>query len=181
MGGGPWGTEEVAVLASHLGTVPVDDLAYRLGREPAEVRARALALVLDSKPSTCPLGPITAEIAQALRPRTWGECENGPRPCPWVGCRYHLVWEAIRRAMKVPPRKFPKLEDRDVIRHLSKMGDTCALDLVMKRGPYTLHQIGVMWGITRERVRQVEAMAKRSYATAAIRMGQPWLIDLIGL
>lgn len=27
------------------------------------------------------------------RPRTRGDCEDGPRPCPWVGCRYNLMLE----------------------------------------------------------------------------------------
>lgn len=168
-------------MAQHLGRIPVDDLAHRLGREPPEVRAKALALVLESKPSTCPLGPITPELIESLRPVTWGECEKGPRPCPWVGCRYHLVWESIRRTMKVTPRKFPSLDDREVVNHVAMMEDTCALDLVMARGPYTLHEIGEMWGITRERVRQVEVMAKRSYRREALRLGRPWLLDLIGL
>ena len=25
------------------------------------------------------------------RPTTRGECRSGPRPCPWIGCRYHLL------------------------------------------------------------------------------------------
>lgn len=24
------------------------------------------------------------------RPKTWGDCANVPRPCPWVGCRHNL-------------------------------------------------------------------------------------------
>ena len=27
------------------------------------------------------------------RPTTRAECRNGPRPCPWIGCRYHLLIE----------------------------------------------------------------------------------------
>ncbi|MFH2010317.1 MAG: hypothetical protein ABI333_27210, partial [bacterium] len=27
------------------------------------------------------------------RPTTRGECRQGPRPCPFVGCRHHLYLE----------------------------------------------------------------------------------------
>ena len=31
-----------------------------------------------------------ADALQAERPRTRGDCVNGIRPCPWVGCGHHL-------------------------------------------------------------------------------------------
>jgi hypothetical protein len=37
--------------------------------------------------------PIYAEPepeASAWRPRTRGDCASVPRPCPYVGCKYHL-------------------------------------------------------------------------------------------
>src|ERR1019366_2346037 len=27
------------------------------------------------------------------RPKTRGDCVDGPRPCPWAGCRQHLYLE----------------------------------------------------------------------------------------
>ena len=31
------------------------------------------------------------------RPTTRVDCENGMRPCPWVGCRYHLYLDVDKR------------------------------------------------------------------------------------
>lgn len=67
-------------------------------------------------------------------PRTRGECEAGPRPCPHVRCKYHLA-----KDIKGTPTH----------RH------TCALD-VAARGPHTLEEVGQILGVTRERVRQIE-------------------------
>ena len=36
---------------------------------------------------------VDARAAHAERPRTRGECVDGPRPCPWVSCRHHLYLE----------------------------------------------------------------------------------------
>lgn len=70
------------------------------------------------------------------RPRCRAQCKNGPRPCPWVSCRYHLylnVCRGGRLRFKWGP---------DVIAALEKMPDTCALD-VADRGP-TDERTGVL-------------------------------------
>jgi hypothetical protein len=37
-----------------------------------------------------------------VRPQRRSDCEDGPRPCPWVGCRYHLWADvSIAGALKV--------------------------------------------------------------------------------
>lgn len=38
--------------------------------------------------STARALPVVDHVPE--RPRTRGDCVNGPRPCPWVGCRHHL-------------------------------------------------------------------------------------------
>lgn len=83
------------------------------------------------------------------RPRTRGDCVGGPRPCPWVGCRYHLGIEVQRRGslMIVWP-------DREVWELLQ----TCVLD-VADAGGLTLEECGELLNLTRERVRQVQARA----------------------
>lgn len=84
------------------------------------------------------------------RPRTRGECEEGPRPCPWISCKYHLY-------ASITP-------DGDlIIHHPTKEPDelehTCTLDLAEDRDGMTLEEVGVVLNYTRERVRQLENRA----------------------
>src|SRR5689334_22794199 len=39
------------------------------------------------------IAPQTTSAAEPEleRPRTVGDCRNGPRPCPWVSCRFNLL------------------------------------------------------------------------------------------
>lgn len=88
--------------------------------------------------------------ADAQRPRTRGECADGPRPCPWVSCRHHLYLEVKKNGNLVLP--FPDKEPDEI-------GETCSLD-VADRGEHSLDEVGALvGGVTRERVRQIEAEA----------------------
>lgn len=80
------------------------------------------------------------------RPRTRGECENSPRPCPFVGCRYHLYLDVNPRSGSIKINHLIELEE---------MADTCALD-VASRGEHTLEQVAEHMDLTRERIRQIE-------------------------
>jgi hypothetical protein len=86
------------------------------------------------------------------RPDTRAECRSGPRPCPFVSCRYHLYLDVSRRggAIKL---NFPDLE-------VWELEHTCALD-VADAGEQTLEQVGALLNMTRERVRQIENAAKQ--------------------
>jgi hypothetical protein len=79
-------------------------------------------------------------------PKTRGDCEDGPRPCPWVSCRYHL---AIRNH---GPIEVEVVEDWDDGR------PTCALD-VADEGEHTLEEVGEYLDVSRVRVFQIEQMA----------------------
>lgn len=79
------------------------------------------------------------------RPRVRGDCEAGPRPCPWHGCKYHLK-------VHVDPRgKLKELE-------FNEGDETCALD-VADQGGVTLEEVSKMLGVSRARVGQIEARA----------------------
>lgn len=71
-----------------------------------------------------------------IPPRTRGDCLSMPRPCPFVVCRHHLSPERPG----VP---------------LAELTETCTLDMA-DRGPVTLEEVGQAFGLTRERIRQVE-------------------------
>lgn len=97
------------------------------------------------------------------RPRTRGDCKDGPRPCPWISCRHHLLRE-IRGALpanlaqrSLPPQTLERIGSA-VIEALSEMPETCALD-VADRGGTTLEAVAQTLYLTRERVRQLEVRA----------------------
>jgi len=88
----------------------------------------------------------------AERPKTRGECADGPRPCPWASCHYHLFLDVNpdNGSIKL---NFPHLE-------IDEMKETCALD-VADRGGVILEEVGRIYNITRERVRQLQVRGLR--------------------
>lgn len=80
------------------------------------------------------------------RPTKRSECINGPRPCPWVSCRYHLLLDVTSRGRII--------FNRDTIEECEH---TCALDVAAEfpQG-MTLEDVGTFFDISRERVRQIE-------------------------
>lgn len=80
------------------------------------------------------------------RPHTRAECLRGPRPCPWVGCRYHLYLDVNPRIGSLR-LQFPDLEPDEI-------PASCALDIA-DRGPIGEDQIAPLLNCTRARVQQV--------------------------
>jgi hypothetical protein len=83
-------------------------------------------------------------------PRTRAECVDGPRPCPHLGCRYHLaeLWGAERLAD----------------------ADTCALD-VAERGEHGVGELAGMLGAPDATLSDIEAAAKRKLEAFAKSIG----------
>ena len=92
------------------------------------------------------LQALMAEI-DATRPKSRADCATGPRPCPYVSCKFNLYVDVNPRTGSVK-MNFPDKE-------LWELADTCALD-VADRGGITLEEVGVIMNLTRERVRQLE-------------------------
>lgn len=84
-------------------------------------------------------------------PRTRGECIDGPRPCPWVSCKYHLF-------LDVQPNGSIKLNFPDL--EVADLEHSCTLDLAAKGG-MPLEQVAEVINLTKERVRQIEVRAFR--------------------
>lgn len=82
-------------------------------------------------------------------PRTRGDCLDGPRPCPWVGCRYHLGLDVSTRGVLLLHRRAPMPWE---------LAETCALD-VADRGPLTQPLIAELLGVTAARVCEIEGVA----------------------
>jgi hypothetical protein len=96
---------------------------------------------------------LRAELDQ-LRPRTRADCENGPRPCPWVSCKHHLYLDVNPGTGSIK-LNFPDLEPWE-LQH------TCALDRAddgAGEGGLTLEEVGDALNVTRERIRQMEEQA----------------------
>ncbi len=84
-----------------------------------------------------------------LRPRLRSECQDGPRPCPFVSCQHHLYLDVMPNgSIKF---NFPDVAPED-------MPESCELD-VADRGSQRLIDVGAVMNLTRERVRQVEETA----------------------
>lgn len=81
------------------------------------------------------------------RPKSRSECVDGPRPCPFVSCKYHLYLD-VKTDTNSIKLNFPHLD-------VWEMEHTCSLD-VAERGGMTLEEVGHILNLTRERVRQVE-------------------------
>ena len=84
------------------------------------------------------------------RPRTRADCIDGPRPCPFVGCRHHLAID-VNRSGSI---------------HHTGARESCVLD-VAEGGPRPLIEVGHIIGVTRERVRQLETIALRKLQARA--------------
>lgn len=95
-------------------------------------------------PNAAALGPLPA------RPRCRAECENVPRPCPFLSCRHHLYLDVNASTGSIK-FNFPDLEPWE-------MTESCALD-VADRGGVTLEEVGAIINVTRERIRQLECRA----------------------
>lgn len=97
------------------------------------------------------------EGQHAERPRTRAECPPPGEPCLWVSCKYHLYLDVNERTGSIK-LNFPGME-------VWELPDTCALE-VAERGGATLERVGEAINVTRERVRQIEAMALRKARAA---------------
>lgn len=125
---------------------------------------------------------------RAQRPRTRGECLDGERPCPWVGCRWHLALDVGERAGTLHsytrhslPIRGTTAEDFEwwsdvLVARVEHASETCALD-VADSGGVTLQRVATLLGVTRERVRQIEAKALRHVSEACADLGG-WFDEL---
>lgn len=124
----------------------------------------ALRLLLPVLPDTGPENDL------AERPRTRGECVGGERPCPWASCTHHAIHGVLLS------ERGRDLDADAVVEVIAELPETCTLDVadrVAAGGPEgdagTLQAIGELWGVTRERVRQIETRAMRHVPKVLLR------------
>lgn len=121
----------------------------RRSRRKRDVRARTISVKRMTK-RELEIGRLLYPETDYWKPRTRGDCTDGPRPCPFVSCKHHLFIDvsAVTGAIKL---NFPDLE-------VWEMNESCSLD-VADRGGTTLEDVGAIMNLTRERIRQVEVKA----------------------
>ena len=93
------------------------------------------------------------------RPQTRSECADGPRPCAFVSCKFHLYLDVKTETQSIK-LNFPHLE-------VWEMEQSCALD-VAQQGGLTLEEVGRIMNLTRERIRQVEAVGLEKLRTTGL-------------
>lgn len=105
-------------------------------------------------------GKLSEDEVAAQRPRTRGECVNGPRPCPWVSCRYHLLFDvttagSVRVNLEGWERLFEQDDANMWAEAILSMDETCALD-VADRGATSMADVGkLVGGISKEMIRKI--------------------------
>ena len=110
-----------------------------------------------------PIARSAIAAASEPLPASRDECRDGPRPCPFIRCRWNLYLDVLGpRTIRM---NFPHLHPWQVPPDRS-----CALDIA-ERGPATLSEIGDALGLTRERARQVESEALRKLRAAGYSGG----------
>jgi hypothetical protein len=121
----------------------------RRSRRKRDIRARTISVKRMTK-RELEIGRLLFPETDYWKPRTRAECAEGPRPCPFVSCKYHLFVDVSPRtgAIKL---NFPDLE-------VWELAESCSLD-VADRGGTTLEDVGAIMNLTRERIRQVEVKA----------------------
>lgn len=131
-----------------------------------------LAMPFDAPPAAAPPSRPRRRLtlvdgAWPERPRTRGECDDVPRPCPFVSCRYHLyiyvqTEDAIGPRVVVPkghpasPLDMPPRE-------------SCALDVVEDSGPLAQLEVGRLLGFRGPDVRATRRRAARTWAIEGVR------------
>jgi hypothetical protein len=108
------------------------------------------------------------------------------KPCPFVTCKYHLLlednyilnrlkkWERfIKYKGKYVWMNVP-ITDEEIILRLEELPPrkTCTLEMA-SYGPVTLQEISEMYGVTRERVRQI-AHNERADSGAIAKLKKSW-------
>jgi hypothetical protein len=142
------GSLAVRMLDATDAPAEVEDDDDRPGRRKRRTRARARTISI-RRLSKAELNRGREQYPESdyWRPASRGDCAEMERPCPFVGCKYHLYIDVhpVRGSIKV---NFPDVE-------VWEMTETCALDIA-DRGGITLEDVGQIMNLTRERVRQLE-------------------------
>jgi hypothetical protein len=136
---------------------PVHPYYERRRRRKREVRVSTINIYRQSMTELERLRDEEPDDGRRRLPLTWGDCQDEEGPCPFVSCRHHLFLEVDEHTGSLK-LNFPDLFDADGAPELDQMPATCALREA-DRGGVILERMGECMNLTRERARQLEAMA----------------------
>ena len=94
------------------------------------------------------------------RPAKREDCLNNIRPCPWISCKFHMIWMLSKPELK-------DLSDDGFVDKIMNLKETCVIDVADRQGS-TLEEIGQILGISRERVRQIGGESDKDYIKTGI-------------
>lgn len=75
--------------------------------------------------------PRRLPVIGDARPRTRAECVDAPRPCPFVGCRYHLALDVVYKSIRVNVGRSGRDGQRPRSKALLKAADVFDADQVV--------------------------------------------------
>ena len=97
--------------------------------------------------------PRLSHALPLWRPRTRGDCEDLPRPCVFVGCRYNTFLAVNEQGRLRPWARRAKTPNG------VPAGASCALDAVEGNRELSRRETAELLGFTSERIRQLEISA----------------------
>lgn len=106
-----------------------------------------------------------SNLRVADRPRLRSQCENGIRPCPWAGCRFHLLElrergngaleaDGLALAIDADPSSVEEFTEAAADAVL-RMRESCTLDVAGGAGELAA-DVAEALGVTRQRVNKIE-------------------------
>jgi hypothetical protein len=105
---------------------------------------------------------ILEHLLDKEAPKNRSECLCMKKPCPWVRCRYHMIWAIIDRDCKYNFKHrhmrgdiLESYTDDEIIDIICSMKESCVLD-VADKGKHTLDQIGKLVGLSSQRIQAME-------------------------
>ncbi len=114
---------------------------------PANLRSKTVSIRAMRTQTDPRINGLIGREVQLARPKKRFQCGQ-QRPCPFVGCKYHLYLDVNPRSGSIQ-YNFPELE-------VWEMEQSCALDVAEQKG-ITLEEASDAMNMTRERIRQLES------------------------
>lgn len=149
------------------------------------------------------------EFRKRAKLRAWGsrrpknyfnDCVDRPRPCPWIGCKFHLLVDVTHAGnlvvnggerstrgrrqwtkKKLPSKRSFEEEVMESLFDSLRKGwpPTCTLDVAEDPEDSTLDDVGEILNVSRERIRQLQAYALEVLRDApAQRVFKHWREDV---